>query len=82
VAHKSWHATKLGMVEYKINILAPAWGREMVARGEVLTADQRLFVCKVEVVAVSGEGEETPCAALQQTPCGPTATSSSGCPLP
>jgi hypothetical protein len=54
----------------------------MVARGEVLTADQRLFVCKVEVVAVSGEGEETPCAALQQTPCDPTATSSSGCPLP
>jgi hypothetical protein len=23
-------------------------------------------VCKAEVVAISGEGEETPCAALQQ----------------
>jgi uncharacterized protein (TIGR00369 family) len=54
-------------VEYKINFLAPAWGRKMVARGEVLTAGRRLFVCKAEVVAVSGEGEETPCAALQQT---------------
>jgi hypothetical protein len=39
----------------------------MVARGEVLTAGRRLFVCKAEVVAVSEEGEETPCAALQQT---------------
>ena len=54
-------------VEYKINFLAPAWGHKMVARGEVLTAGRRLFVCKSEVVAVSGEGEETPCAALQQT---------------
>jgi uncharacterized protein (TIGR00369 family) len=54
-------------VEYKINFLAPAWGHKLVARGEVLTAGRRLFVCKAEVVAVSGEGEETPCAALQQT---------------
>ena len=54
-------------VEYKINFLAPAWGRKMVARGEVLTAGRRLSVRKAEVVAVSGEGEETPCAALQQT---------------
>jgi uncharacterized protein (TIGR00369 family) len=54
-------------VEYKINFLAPAWGHKLVARGEVLTAGRRLFVCKAEVVVVSGEGEETPCAALQQT---------------
>jgi uncharacterized protein (TIGR00369 family) len=54
-------------VEYKINFLAPAWGHKLVARGEVLTAGRRLFVCKAEVVAVSGEGEETPCEALQQT---------------
>ena len=54
-------------VEYKINFLAPAWGQKMVARGEVITAGRRLFVCKAEVVAVSEEGEETPCAALQQT---------------
>jgi len=54
-------------VEYKINFLAPAWGQKMVARGEVLTAGRRLFVCKAEVITVSSEGEETPCAALQQT---------------
>ena len=61
-------ATEVLTVEYKINFLAPAWGQKMVARGEVLTAGRRLFVCKAEVVAaISGEGEETPCAALQQT---------------
>jgi uncharacterized protein (TIGR00369 family) len=54
-------------VEYKINFLAPAWGHKLLARGEVLMAGRRLFVCKAEVVVVSGEGEETPCAALQQT---------------
>ena len=54
-------------VEYKINFLAPAWGHKMVARGEVIVTGRRLFVCKAEVVAVSGEREETPCAALQQT---------------
>jgi acyl-coenzyme A thioesterase PaaI-like protein len=41
-------------VEYKINLLAPAQGHKMVARGEVLTAARRLIVCKAEVVAVSG----------------------------
>jgi uncharacterized protein (TIGR00369 family) len=44
-------------VEYKINFLAPAWGEKLVARGEVLSAGRRLFVCKAEVVAVSGEGD-------------------------
>lgn len=53
-------------VEYKINFLAPALGDKLVARGEVLTTGRRLFVCKAEVVAVS-DGEETSCAALQQT---------------
>ena len=54
-------------VEYKVNFLAPAWGEKLVARGEVITAGRRLIVCKAEVVAVSAEGEETHCAALQQT---------------
>jgi uncharacterized protein (TIGR00369 family) len=54
-------------VEYKINFVAPAWGEKLIARGEVLTPGRRLFVCKAEVFAVSAEGEETLCAALQQT---------------
>ena len=38
----------------------------MVAWGEVLSAGRRLFVCKAEGIAIPGEGEEAPCAALQQ----------------
>jgi acyl-coenzyme A thioesterase PaaI-like protein len=53
-------------VEYKVNFLAPALGAKLLARGKALTAGQRLFVCKVEVVANSNR-EETSCAALQQT---------------
>ena len=52
-------------VEYKVNFLAPAWGERLVARGEIITAGGRLIVCKAEVVAISAEGEETYCAALQ-----------------
>jgi uncharacterized protein (TIGR00369 family) len=54
-------------VEYKVNFLAPAWGEKLVARGKVVSAGRRLLVCKAEVFAVSAEGEETPCAVLQQT---------------
>ena len=53
-------------VEYKVNFLAPALGERLVARGEVVTAGRRLFVCRVEVSTVAG-GEETLCAALLQT---------------
>jgi uncharacterized protein (TIGR00369 family) len=54
-------------VEYKVNFLAPAWGEKLVARGEVVSAGRRLLVCRAEVFAISAEGEETPCAVLQQT---------------
>jgi len=54
-------------LEYKINYLAPARGEKLVARGEVLSTGRRLFVCRAEVFPVSAEGEETPCAVLQQT---------------
>lgn len=53
-------------VEYKLNFLAPARGEKLVARGEVLTAGRRLFVCKTEVFAVAGE-EERGCAVMLQT---------------
>ncbi len=53
-------------VEYKVNFLAPAFGEKLVARGEMVTAGRRLFVCKAEVSAVD-EGEERVCAALLQT---------------
>lgn len=53
-------------VEYKVNFLAPAYGEKLVARGEVLTAGRRLFVCKAEVFAVT-DGESRACAASLQT---------------
>jgi uncharacterized protein (TIGR00369 family) len=54
------------MVEYEANFLAPARGERLVARGEVITAGRRLFVCRAEVSAVDGD-EERVCAAVLQT---------------
>jgi uncharacterized protein (TIGR00369 family) len=53
-------------VEYKINFLAPAYGEKLVARGEVVTAGRRLFICKAEVFAVA-DGDSRVCAASLQT---------------
>ena len=53
-------------VEYKINFTAPARGRGLIARGQVVSAGRRLFVCKAEVYAVRADGER-PCATLLQT---------------
>jgi uncharacterized protein (TIGR00369 family) len=53
-------------VEYKVNFLAPAWGEKLIARGKVLSAGRRLFVCKAEVEAVDGDERRT-CATLLQT---------------
>lgn len=53
-------------VEYKVNFLAPSSSERLVARGEVVTAWRRLFVCRVDVSAVA-DGRETVCAALLQT---------------
>ena len=53
-------------VEYKINFTAPAHGEMLVARGEVVTAGRRLFVCKAEVHTLR-DGGTHPCAAMLQT---------------
>jgi uncharacterized protein (TIGR00369 family) len=53
-------------VEYKVNFLAPARGDKLVARGEVVSAGRRLFVCRAEVEAVAGDERRT-CATLLQT---------------
>jgi len=53
-------------VEFKINLLAPARGDLLVARGRVLKAGRTLFVCRADVFAVSGN-EESLCATMQQT---------------
>ena len=53
-------------VECKVNFLAPAWGDRLVARGEVVSAGRRLFVCRAEVEAVTADERRT-CATLLQT---------------
>lgn len=43
--------------EFKINLLAPAQGERLVARGRVLRAGRTLTVCRGEAFAVAG-GED------------------------
>ncbi|MBK5914941.1 PaaI family thioesterase [Rhodocyclus purpureus] len=53
-------------VEYKVNLVAPADGEKLIARGEVVRPGRTLVVTKAEVFAVK-EGRETLCAIMQQT---------------
>lgn len=53
-------------VEYKINMIAPARGEALVARGRVVKSGRTLTVCSVEVFAVD-RGRETLCSVMQQT---------------
>lgn len=53
-------------VEYKMNLVAPADGEKLIARGQVVRPGRTLIVTKAEVFAVKG-GQETLCALMQQT---------------
>jgi uncharacterized protein (TIGR00369 family) len=53
-------------VEYKMNLMAPADGENLVARGQVVRAGRTLVVTQAEVFAVK-DGRETQCALMQQT---------------
>jgi len=53
-------------VEYKLNLLAPADGEMLIARGRVVRPGRTLTVSTAEVFAVK-DGRETPCAVMQQT---------------
>lgn len=53
-------------VEYKLNLLAPAEGEELVARGQVVRPGRTLLVTTAEVFSVR-DGRETLCAVMQQT---------------
>lgn len=52
--------------EAKINLIAPALGESLIARGEVAKAGRRLTVCRAEVFA-RRDGNETCVALLQAT---------------
>ena len=53
-------------VEYKINLVAPADGEKLIARGQVVRPGRTFIVTKADVFAVK-EGKETLCALMQQT---------------
>jgi uncharacterized protein (TIGR00369 family) len=44
-------------IEFKINLLAPAAGDRIVARGSVIRAGRTITVCSADVMAVSAGGE-------------------------
>src|SRR5574343_1250232 len=53
-------------VEYKLNLVAPADGEQLIARGKVVRPGKTLIVTQAEVFAVKN-GEEKLCALMQQT---------------
>ena len=53
-------------VEYKLNLIAPARGKALVACGEVVKAGRTLSVTRIDVYGIDG-GRETLVATMQQT---------------
>lgn len=53
-------------VEYKMNLVAPADGERLIARGMVVRPGRTLIVTRAEVFAVKGD-KESLCALMQQT---------------
>ncbi len=53
-------------VEYKLNLMAPAAGELLIARGLVVRPGRTLTVCRAEIAVVK-DGTETACAVMQQT---------------
>jgi uncharacterized protein (TIGR00369 family) len=53
-------------VEYKINLLAPAAGEELIARARVVRSGKTLKICTADVFARKGEAQ-THCATVLAT---------------
>ena len=53
-------------IEFKINLITPAHGEALRARGEVVRSGRTLTVCRVDV-EVLRDGAATVCAVMQQT---------------
>ena len=54
-------------IEYKINFLNSLQGGQIHAIGQVTKAGKRVIVCSAEVVHIASDGQQTPCAVMQQT---------------
>lgn len=59
-------ASSVLTVEYKLNLLSPADGDLLIARGAVLKPGRTLVISRAEVYALK-DGRETHCASMQQT---------------
>jgi uncharacterized protein (TIGR00369 family) len=53
-------------VEYKVNLMAPADGDRLIARGQVVRPGRTLTVARADVVVIKA-GRETLCGYMQQT---------------
>jgi acyl-coenzyme A thioesterase PaaI-like protein len=53
-------------VEYKINLVAPADGELLIARGQVIRPGRTLTATRADVLVVKA-GRETLCGMMQQT---------------
>jgi len=53
-------------VEYKMNLLAPADGEELIARGRVVRSGKTLKICSADVFVRKG-GAENHCATMLST---------------
>ena len=53
-------------VEFKVNLLAPAKGERLIARGRVLRAGRTISVCQADAAIRSGD-RETPIATMLAT---------------
>ena len=53
-------------IEFKINMLSPAKGDAVIARGEVIRAGKKIMVCRADVFSITGKDEKL-VAAMQGT---------------
>lgn len=53
-------------IEFKVNMLSPAKGEAIVARGEVIRAGRTIMVCRADVYSITG-AEKKLVAAMQGT---------------
>ena len=53
-------------IEFKINLLAPAKGEELIARGRVIRGGRTITVCQAEA-SMLADGKETPVATMIAT---------------
>jgi uncharacterized protein (TIGR00369 family) len=59
--------TEVLTAEFKINLLAPAKGRELVATAEVIRRGRRLSVCLARIEVDPGGADGRPCAIMLAT---------------